>query len=56
MNNNHLVHIIRQLQGQLLDLYSVINSGDSDVEDVKQQLETIIISIDRENPAYDFQK
>lgn len=56
MLENHLVHKIRQLQGQLVDLYSGINSGDSDIENVKMELETIILAIDRENPAYEFEK
>ncbi|WP_187442103.1 hypothetical protein [Sutcliffiella horikoshii] len=54
--NNHLVLMIRQLQNQLVDLYSGINSGDSDLEQVKLELETMILSIDRNNPAYDFEE
>ncbi|NMH72817.1 hypothetical protein HF078_07020 [Bacillus sp. RO2] len=54
MLENHLVYTIRQLQNQLVDIYSGINSGDIDLEQVKLELETIILSIDRENPLYDF--
>lgn len=56
MLDNHLVYTIRQLQGQLVDIYSGINSGDSDLEQVKLELESVILSIDRENPSYDFEK
>ncbi|WP_342515523.1 hypothetical protein [Sutcliffiella sp. FSL R7-0096] len=56
MLENHLVSTIRQLQNQLMDIYSGINSGDSDLERVKLELENIILSIDRENPSYNFEE
>lgn len=36
MLENHLVYIIRQLQNQLVDIYSGINACDSDLESVKK--------------------
>lgn len=56
MLENHLVYKIRQLQNQLVDIYSAINSGDSDLEQVKLELETMILSIDCENPSYNFEE
>lgn len=56
MLENHLVYTIRQLQNQLVDIYSGINSGDNDLEQVKLELESMILSIDRENPSYDFER
>ncbi|MGD6871198.1 hypothetical protein ACQCU1_03255 [Sutcliffiella horikoshii] len=55
MLDNHLVHAIRQLQGNLVELYSDINIGASDIEEVKNTLATIVLSIDRENPHYNFE-
>ncbi|MGD6778806.1 hypothetical protein ACQCT3_00885 [Sutcliffiella horikoshii] len=56
MRNLHLVHLIRHIQSGLVDLHTTIQTKEVTPAEVEAVLKDIIVTIDINNPSYDFEE